>query len=106
MKTQSQILTLLPILTIHQANTSDETHADDIENGNAIQNSPCKNENLSSNSSIIPDDNPANGGNAPLIYCFDFSLNGNTIKNSAETLEKIIHTFLFAEHQYSDFRKI
>ena len=49
---------------------------------------------MSLNSSVISDNNPANSENTLLIYCSDFSLNGNTIKNLAEFLEKIIPSFL------------
>ena len=49
---------------------------------------------MSSNSSVISDNNPANSENTLLICCADFSLNGNTIKNLAEILEKIIPSFL------------
>ena len=49
---------------------------------------------MSSNSSVISDNNPANSENTLLIYCADLSLNGNTIKNLAEFLEKIIPSFL------------
>ena len=60
---------------------------------------------MSSNSSIISNNNPANSENTLLIYsansentlliyCADFSLNGNTIKNSAKILEKIIPFYL------------
>ena len=49
---------------------------------------------MSSNSSIISDKNPENSENTLLIYCADFSLNGNTKNNSAEILEKIIPSFL------------
>ena len=59
-----------------------------------MQNSASTNENLSLNSSIISDNNPENSENTLLIYCADFSLNRNTIKDSAEILEKIIPSFL------------
>ena len=70
-----------------------KTHANNIEKENAIHNSASENENLSANSSIISDNNPANSENTLLIDCAECSLNGNTIKNSAKILEKIIPCF-------------
>ena len=61
---------------------------------NATQNPAAANENLSSNSSIISDNNPASSENTPLIYCLAFSLHGNTLKNSSEILKKITPSFL------------
>ena len=45
------------------------------------------NEQLSSSSSIIYENVPTNSGNTSLINCTDSSVNGNTLKNLAETLD-------------------
>ena len=45
------------------------------------------NEQLSSSSSITSENVPTNSGNTSLINWTDFNVNGNTLKNSAETLD-------------------
>ena len=68
-------------------NTLDKIHADNIEKKNTIQNSAFANEKLSSSSSITSENALTISRNDLLINCTDFNANGNTTKNSAESLD-------------------